>query len=58
MNSNDLRDRIFGTIFGQGVGDAVGFGTEFVSKTKVKCSGTTRVNQLASGTSSKINEEL
>lgn len=35
MNSNDLRDRIFGTIFGQGVGDAIGFGNKFGSKSKV-----------------------
>lgn len=35
MNSNNLRDRIFGAIFGQAVGDAIGFGTEFVSKSNV-----------------------
>lgn len=35
MKNFNSKDRIYGTIFGQAVGDAIGFGTEFVPKSKV-----------------------
>ncbi len=36
MNSETMKDRFFGTIYGQAVGDALGLGTEFMSKQKVE----------------------
>ena len=35
MENETLKERFFGTIFGQAVGDALGLSTEFMSKQEV-----------------------
>jgi ADP-ribosylglycohydrolase len=35
-NTPKLEDRFIGTLFGQAIGDALGLGTEFMSKAQVR----------------------